>query len=752
MKAGPMCVALPWSLSHYIPLNGFHSLYRALIDHSPRDVSLHAWDNVKLYERFASDDAVRDAVLQAVRRQRHEDCAHQDGTVARAYYEYFGSPNRVLTEGLMGDLEFHHTAPFPSFTRPFVFHCESFAPVFLPFAEQGSEQLPRHEALREHYRRILGHPSCLGIFSHIPETLTNLSRFFSDAEIDRRLRSSRIGLSAKTLMPGDVPDRSSLKHPRFLFINSAHQDVRNFFLRGGHLVLRFWKAYKQSGREGTLVLRCAKPGEAELKERGVDVAFLTAETGRSVLWVEDYLASYELSALLGSAHFFLLPSLSLHSVSIMQAMMTGAVPVVTDTIGTSAYVTDDETGVVLHGVRQAVMRPDPNTGILVDSYRDALELAEPLVSQLLRRVTALLDAPQAYLDLRAQGCEHAKRQFSGEAFSNEFWGTVAELHDRYKASESTPAVPGAVAQGLGDCTLRGERWAAVFDTATRPMRRIYTGHSSVFEYGGAFVHIYGNPRMSLNDWSPLEQYYNPDAQPTTFAEQLSDLRGKYLACGEAAQEAGGRPWFVEAMSRALRPVPGLHSFAAGVLRLVRLRRRSAASGVEAPDGGHDIELMRQGVHGFNVIRYARRYYAIPQGEGAFEPEKVKARTYSSCFSGASVDEVLQQVRAEASRRRPPKPAPLVPAARHEPTVELVVEGLHGFNIVCADATFYAILQREGAFRIDKAASNGYRCLFTGESVEEVQRAVVSFVSSNPPRRWGWRRKYVKQTFNSSLDL
>lgn len=753
MKTGPMSVALPWSLSHYIPLNGFHPLYRALIDHAPQDVLPYAWDNVKLYERFASDDAVRDAVLRAAQRQHDEDSAHPEGTVARAYYDYIGPPNRVLTGELIGDLEFHHTAPFPSLTRPFVFHCESFAPVFLPFAEQGSDGLPRHEALREHYRRVLGHPLCLGIFSHIPETLNNLSRFFSDAAIDRRLHSSRIGLSANRVNPGDVPDRSSLAHPRFLFINSAHQDVRNFFLRGGHLVLRFWKAYKQSGREGTLLLRCAKPDEAALKEHGVDVAFLMAETGRSVLWVEDYLAGHELGALLASAHFFLLPSLSLHSVSIMQAMMTGAVPVVTDTIGTSAYMADNVTGIVLQGVRHALMRPDPNTGILVDSYRDALDLAEPLVAQLMRRITALLDAPQAYLELRARGCAHAKQQFSGEAFSDRFWGTVAELYGRYQASESTPrAAPGAVAYGLADCMLRGDRWAAVFDTATRPMRRIYTGHSSVFEYGGAFVHIHGNPRMALNDWSPLGQYYNPDAQPTTFAEHLSDLRGKYLACGEAAQAGVGRLWLVEALSRALRPVPGLHSFAAGVLRRVRLRRGPSSLSVAAPDGGHDVELMRQGMHGFNVIRYARRYYAIPQGEGAFEPEKVKARAYSSCFSGASVDEVLQQLRAAASRRRPPKPTPPVPAEKREPHVELVVEGLQGFNIVCVGATFYAILQQEGAFRIDKAASRGYRCSFSGESVEEVQKAVLSFVSSHPPKRWGWRRKYVKQTLNSSLDI
>lgn len=746
-----MRVAVPWSLSHYIPLNGFHPLYRALVDHAPPKVSLHAWDNVELFERLGANGAVRGALIKAADREREKIRAHAEGTVAKAYEEHFGAPNRALTAELAGDIEFHHTAPFPSLERPFVFHCESFAPVFLPFAEQGGEALARADELRAHYLRVLGHPLCLGIFSHIPETLDNLSRFFSDPEIDRRLHRSRIGLSAKTGSDAAAPDPASLARPTFLFINSAHQDVRNFFLRGGHVVLRFWQAFKQTGREGILFMRCAKPDDAALKAHGIDVQFLTAETGRSVLWIQDYLASHELDALLAQAHFFLLPSLSLHSVSIMQAMAAGVVPVVTDTIGTASYVTDERTGVVLHGVREAIMRPDPTTGILVDSYRNAIDLAQPLATQLMARIVDFLDAPHAYWQLRERCRAQARQQFSGEAFADEFWAAVSDRYGRYRSEQGDAQAAARRAvqgQALSDCLLKGERWAAVFETATRPMRRIYTGHSSVFEYGGAFVHVYGNPRMAMSDWSPLSQYYDPDAQPTTFARSLSDLRGIYLASGDMAQAGAGRHWFVEMASRMLMPVPGLHSLAAGIFRFLRRRRRWLPSSAGAPDGGEDIELMRQGVHGFNVIRYARRYYAIPQGEGAFEPAKVKSKGYSSCFSGGSVEEVLRQIRAKAAR--PHAAAP--PVQRREAPVELVVEGWHGFNIVQVEAKFYAILQRDGAFRIDKAVANGYRCMFSGDSAQEVQDLVLSFVASNPPRQWGWRRKYVKQTLNSSLDI
>jgi len=744
MTSGSLGVAVPWSLSHYIPLNGFHPLYRALFDHAPQHVRLNAWDNVKLYEAFESDDSLREAFLDAVDRQCDAGSAIARSPLARAYHAHMGPPNRVLTQELAGDIELHHTAPFPSLTRPFVFHCESFAPIFIPFAGQGnSEGFTQNAELREHYRRILAHPLCLGIFSHIPETLENLSRFFTDAEIDRRLHASPVGLAA-SMRPGRAARaQPPFSQPRFVFTNSAHQDVRNFFLRGGHHVLRFWQAYRAAGRDGALWLRCAKPDDATLQAHGVDPAFLAAESGRSLHWIQDYLSHHELQALLASAHFFLLPSLSLHSVSIMQAMTAGAVPVVTDTIGTSTYVTDEETGIVLRGVRDALVHADPGTGVLVESYGDAPALAARLEAQLVERIFALLDAPLAYQALSARCRAHASRTFSGEAFSDRFWGAATELYARSERLQARAPVVAA----LADRTIRGDRWAAVFESTTRPMRRIYTGHSSVFEYAGAFVHVFGNPRMAMNDWSPLAQYYDLDAQPLTFAETLPALRGKYLSCGEAAQADVGRHWLVTRVSALLAPHPALHSTAASLLRFLRRARRSNAAPASAPAADQDIELMRQGVHGFNVVRYAGRCYAIRQSEGAFEPQRIRAGGYSPCFTGNGVDEVLRQLRAEVTRRRG-----RASIQKPEPKTDLVVEGLHGFNIVHVDATFYAILQRDGAFKLEKAMSNGYRCLFSGGSVAEVREMVLAFVTSNPPKRKGWLRRYARQTLDSFVDI
>lgn len=174
-----MRVAVPWSLSHYIPLNGFHPLYRALFDHAPDNIDLAAWDNVNLCQHFAQD--IRDRTLVVSRAATYKRANKRiSSSIERTYADYFYSPDRVLTEALPGEIEFHHTAPFPSLQRPFVFHCEAFAPVFFPFSQQGDGKVKDFDELRRHYKQIFANTLCLGIYSHIPETLESFSTFFSD--------------------------------------------------------------------------------------------------------------------------------------------------------------------------------------------------------------------------------------------------------------------------------------------------------------------------------------------------------------------------------------------------------------------------------------------------------------------------------------------------------------------------------------------------------------------------------------------
>ncbi len=648
MSHKPLSVVVPWSLSHYIQLNGFHPLYRALFDQAPSDIELHAWDNVKLHNRLERDIEMRDIVLRAANEENGKLKKLNGKTIEKAYQEYFWPPNRALTDALEGDIEFHHTAPFPSLKRPFVFHCESFAPIFLPFTQQGSGEFKNHEKLRDHYCRIFSNPLCLGIFSHIPETLESLSRFFSNPDIDQKLFKSRIGLSQKSIRTHDIPEKPLLSRPIFLFMNSANQNPKNFFLRGGHIVLRFWKNFITNGHDGLLMLRCAKPSDEEMLDHAVDTSFMKDETGRSIIWAEDYLANHEINALMANAHFFLLPSSSLHSVSIMQAMTLGTIPVITDTVGTASYLADDEHGIVLHGVRAAIWHTDKNTGVLVDQYCRIQSLDDSLVSQMTNRILSLLGTNDIYQKMRKRMMAHALKKFSGEAFSHDFWSTVLGLYKNYKETPSHGPILNKMALSLQDCTFRGDGWTRVFESMTQPMRRIYTGQNNVWELSGAIILVRGNPIMKLNDWSVFARYFNPEAAETTFVNTLDELEGKYLSFTWESREGVNRK-LIGFVSRTLMPYPELHGFAASMLKKLRRYRKFLGYRLKSnmkPNNDNSVhpQLVEEGFFDFNVVCLAGEFYAIPRSEGPFEYDKILSKGYNKFFSGTSLSEVKEAIR------------------------------------------------------------------------------------------------------------
>jgi glycosyltransferase involved in cell wall biosynthesis len=643
-------VAMPWSLSHYILSNGFHPIYRALVDHAPSNITLNAWDNVKLYERLRHDNVMRVSLLSAA-TQANLTCGQLDsGTIANEYCEYFWPPNQVLTGELAGEIEFHHTAPFPSLRRPFVFHCESFAPVFLPFFRQGGGDMGNHIELRQFYRNLFANPLCLGIFSHIPETLASFRQFFSDPTIDAKLFFSRVGISSKALEGPDLPAKRNISKPRFLFVNSANQNPENFFLRGGHIVLRFWNKFRTDGRDGLLVMRCRKPDAADLSGHGVDQSFMDKENGRSIIWAEDYIANHEMNAVMASAHFFLLPSASLHSASIMQAMSLGTIPVVSDTVGTSVYVTDDDNGIMLQGVRSARWHTDPNTGVQVDRYDRTHDFDDALAIQMFGRILGLVDAPDEYEAMRQRALVHSRKQFSGAAFGAEFWWAVSELYRSYQQVFSPSMTSASDApDGLSDCLLCGERWANVFEGATQPIQRIHTGETVVTELGGATVLTYGVRPMRLNDWSVLAQFWVLDAPRLMFANSINELGGTFLAVGGRRGQGLLRK-MTRFVSKLLMPYPELHSFAASILKKLRRQGRLIAFGIARggarvmPSNEHTSNrvgsttpaLVVAGYYGFNIIRLEGRFHAILQGEGAFELARLEAKNYSRSFSGPTL--------------------------------------------------------------------------------------------------------------------
>jgi hypothetical protein len=60
-------------------------------------------------------------------------------------------------------------------------------------------------------------------------------------------------------------------------------------------------------------------------------------------------------------------------------------------------------------------------------------------------------------------------------------------------------------------------------------------------------------------------------------------------------------------------------------------------------------LVEAAYRGFNLVQYQDRVYAIPQGEGAFEIERIKRNQYTHWFAGASAEEVKGLVAASVAK-------------------------------------------------------------------------------------------------------
>ncbi|KPA90029.1 hypothetical protein PF66_03492 [Pseudomonas asplenii] len=619
-----LAVAVPWNQSHYIPWRGCHPLYRALFESMPEGVSINAWDNVALRHLLERSEPLRQRLLAALASQSGNQWPEPCSSC-------FGPESRLLTQALPGAIEFFHSIAFPSLSRPFVLHCESLRGLFAPWTTaQASigEQLPR---IREHYRALLGGPWCLGVFSAQADTLVALNDFLGLPQLQSRLFTSRLGLPVSAVQArGRLPDKPSLARPRFLFV-SVPDHESDFFSCGGHRVLRFWKAFCAAGHNGLLSMACERPDAQALVAAGVDLAFVEQQTGRSILWASP--AQADVEALMAGSHVLLQPADVLCPFEILQAMSLGCVPVVSALRGVGTYLQDGQGGLIV-GTEPEIT--DPWLLPVRQEHEQAL-----LVDELLARIPGLLQ-PQTYLALQEQGHRRAVTEFSGQAFAGTFWAQVRQLH----VDSSTPA-PSANGPGVplvdgGLLDMTGLRRA--FSQDARPRMRINTGERSVWSVGGCFVLVEGNSSLHAHDCSVLAQYTRTQARPAIWANSLLELAGAYLP-QEGRVDQPEPSALVKLLSRWLMPFPWLHSQCSQWLRRYRRARQPQASRTPSPPVGaaEQPHLVVEGFHGYNIIRYGKRFYAILQSDGAFEPKHLETSHSGRYHSDVDLQAVEQLV-------------------------------------------------------------------------------------------------------------
>jgi len=103
-------------------------------------------------------------------------------------------------------------------------------------------------------------------------------------------------------------------------------------------------------------------------------------------------------------------------------------------------------------------------------------------------------------------------------------------------------------------------------------------------------------------------------------------------------------------------------------------------------------LIEEGYLGYNIVQWLDRYYAVPQGQGAFSEETARRGEYVSA-EGPLLLKPKVEVRAIIDREQGADTSPTEPI--------LVREGYRGYNLVRFEGRTHAVAQGSGAFVVSR---------------------------------------------------
>ena len=702
-------ISVPWSLSNYIPLNGFHPLYRAIFEAIPDDIMCSTLNNVKLAEYFESKHN-RNTFEKKYSEysERNKYIGNIEGS-NDFYFKNNHAGNLTLNSLIDCDVEFLHTAPTPTFQKPFIFHCESFLPIFIPIHEQGRGALSLDETYYKFYRKMFESDQCLSIMSHLPETLEQFKICFDSEIINKKLISTEIGISNNAYPVYDICYLLKKKNKgQFLFINSAHQNPDNFYRRGGVEVLKFWERYIKSGGEGRLIMRCNKPSRKSLEIQGVNTEFIFENSSNNIIWINYHLNINELNKLFISSEYCLIPSLSLHSVTIMQALRFAAIPIVSDTVGTDLYVKDGINGFVVGSIRDRLWKVDPKTKLMFDDYDKQDEILSGLDLEILTKIQTIQKNKFLLSDIQKKCYISGVEKHCGAAFAHNIWHHITSQTRFIKLSGFKQSI-------LSQSILDLSKNLSLFESPTQPCLKLNLGKFRIYEVGGCLIRKSYDDQYLIHEWSPIEslnksfdikrdliafngnfiekpKHKNEDFDMVVMSwlEELKE-KIKVLFYNNKKLYRMFKIFYHIIRSMLIYILRVKHSFlnnlGYGVAKNEHLKFRSEIDDIRS-------ELF--------IVSCDNQLFVVPQKSGFFSKERFDKKEYAFqlCFNS------LNNLEYEIDLM-----------IKSEP--ELNVENCNGFNIIKKDKCYFAIRQADGAFNLIKFINGEYRYTSFSLNLDEV---------------------------------
>lgn len=341
----PVRVAAMWRTPVFQWLGGDHPMMTSLL--APRDGYEFLLDMPKPDESARARAEAGLAELSAYLRQA---VPMATGKEIEEFVKSRDLESQAEVEAADPDLVFPHSMPFVDLRRPWIAHIEELLPLFAPFFWHGTsaERNVHRTPVWHMVRAMLEHDSCRALSSHLRHSVDWIGTLLESPKIAAKTRHIPFGFAFPPEIEAKAVAAQAAREGRkgctFLFTNSWFQAEPSFILRGGMEVLAAFGHLASRRPDCRLVLRTQIP--SGIMGQNFD-AFVRGMPNVEVIDGKlDYAAFVDLFL---RADVFLLPSCGLHTVSLIEAMASGAAVIASDAPGVDEFVRDGETGIATKG-------------------------------------------------------------------------------------------------------------------------------------------------------------------------------------------------------------------------------------------------------------------------------------------------------------------------------------------------------------------------------------------------------------------
>lgn len=289
------------------------------------------------------------------------------------------------------DLSFFHTTPLTLNQTPWVLHIENPTTLFWPELWHGRcggvrlKQQPIYWIIKT----LLASDHCRGIYTHMARTRDGVHRIFDDDVISSKVEYFPIGLeyppaglkeiAEEGLASCEVGDEVTI-----LFTNSWHQDIENFYLRGGHDLVDSFIEVENACPQARLILRSQIPDDLDPRLKHY------IRNNPNIEVIDEFVSDEKLVELYAKSAIFALPSMGLHTASVLRAMSLGKAVIASDAPGLEELIDHGDTGILVEGrINSSVYSVDTESGWLRDDFTRASEPDRQFQERLTRSLIEL---------------------------------------------------------------------------------------------------------------------------------------------------------------------------------------------------------------------------------------------------------------------------------------------------------------------------------------------------------------------------